>query len=174
MRIASPFADAPPAPEPVPVVEVEPPGARLTASPMRPRRELLTLAEGWLPGVGAARLPSIATVRAYHRAGEYVPWDAGLIAWPARVHGWAAVGWVTVCTCAGWAGAGRYPARLRTLWTVGIPGLVRAQLPPLRDLSGVARAWVALWSTAGWLGLKFWRLPVAAAYVLLAVAPFLF
>lgn len=183
-RASSPFADTAPAdtqlaaaelkvprPEAPPIAEQAPAEAAAPVTSTR-RPTPLEALEARFPGISTARLPSIATVRAYHKAGEYVPWEAALISWPASVHGWFAVCWATACTCIAWAGAGRYVQRGRTLWQVGIPGLVRAQLPPLRDLAAVPRAWVGFWSAVCWLGLKFWRLPMALVYVAAAVLPF--
>lgn len=190
-RVRSPFADAPPVsaqpadrePDPKPDAEATglprrqwAPTQPAAPSPavQRPRRDLLEVLEGWMPGAGAARLPSVATVRAYHKAGQYVPWEAWIVAWPARIHGWFAVAWLIACTGAAWVGAGGYRARFRTLWQVGIPGLLRAQLPPLNTLHGVPLVWVACWSAVAWLGLKFWRLPMALIYLAAAAAPFMF
>jgi hypothetical protein len=139
-----------------------------------PRRGLFERAEDRMPGLGSARLPSVAVVRAYHKAGNHIPFEAGLIEWPARVHGWLAVVWCLTFTCVAWAGAGAYRQRLRALWKVGIPGLLRAQLPPLGSLRLVPRLWVGFWSAIAWCGLKFWRFPFVLAYLIAVVTPFIF
>jgi hypothetical protein len=126
-----------------------------------------------MPGVSSARLPAIATVRAYHRAHEYVRSEAEWRIWSAVFYGWCAVGWVGLCTLAAWAGAGDYRRRLRKLWQVGVPGLYRAQLPPLQELSGAPLVWVAAWSALGWVGLKFWRPVMTLVYLLAALLPIL-
>lgn len=164
--ITSPFADTEAPPSDAAAEPSTPPVRRWTTP-----YEVLTAV---LPGVGSARLPSVATVRAYHKVREYVPWEAAVLDWPARMHGWLAIAWLFCCTCAAWAGAGAYRRRFRTLWQVGLPGLAQAQLPPLDELRGLPRWWVAAWSAIGWLGLKLWRLPIFLLYVVTAVLPFVF
>ncbi|MER7361974.1 hypothetical protein [Nonomuraea wenchangensis] len=127
-----------------------------------------------MSGLGSAQLPSSATVRAYHKAGNYVPGEVGVLEWTARVHGVVAVAWCLVFTCVAWLGSGAYRQRLRTLWSSGVPAVWRTQLPPLDILSTPARLWVAWWSAVAWLGLKFWRFPIFLAYLAAAVLPIVF
>ncbi|MEU6789909.1 hypothetical protein ABZ912_62940 [Nonomuraea angiospora] len=120
-------------------------------------------------GLRTARLPSVATVRAYHREREYVPGEAGLLDGAARVHGVFAVCWCFVCTSMAFLGAGDYHRRLRRFREEGLPGLCRAQLPPLKTLSGFPRMWVAAWSAVCWPGLKFWG-PLTVSFYLLMIS----
>jgi hypothetical protein len=171
--LTSPFADTSPAEAPAvveeaPTAQEQQPAEAEKTAPRAARLGLLEILEAQLPGVGSARLPSIATVRAYHRAHQYVRSEAVWRIWLAVIFGWFAVAWSVVFTLIAWAGAGDYRRRLRTLWQVGLPGLVRAQLPPLKDLSGARLVWVAAWSAVAWAGLKFWR-PVMTLTYLLAV-----
>lgn len=171
--LTSPFADTAPAETPEtaehpPAAEEQPPVAAVKAAPRPPRPTLLELLEARLPGVSSAQLPSIAVIRAYHKAHQYVRSEAVWRIWLAVAFGWFAVTWATTCTLTAWAGAGDYRRRLKTLWKVGLPGLMRAQLPPLADLSGARLLWVATWSAAAWAGLKFWR-PVMTLIYLLAL-----
>lgn len=155
---------------PAPVAEEQP----VVSAPARPRRSWVERLEARMPGVDSAQLPSTAVVRAYHKAGNYVPWEAGLIEWPARVHGMVAVAWCATCTCIAWAGSGAYRQRFRSLWRLGLPGLLAAQLPPLRALRPLPRLWVAWWSLIAWCGLKFWRFPIVLAYLAATVLPIIF
>jgi hypothetical protein len=123
-------------------------------------------------GLRTARLPSVATVRAYHREREYVPFEAGLLDGFARVHGIFAVCWCFVCTSAAFLGAGDY-RRWRKFREEGLPGLCRAQLPPLKCLSGFPRVWVAVWSAVCWPCLKFWGPITIGAYLLMISLPLL-
>lgn len=125
-------------------------------------------------GLGSAQLPSPSVVHAYHKAGNYVPGEAGVIEWPARAHGWVAVLWCTAFTCVAWTGSGAYRQRFHSLWRQGVPGLMRAQLPPLEILSPLPRFWVAWWSAVAWCGLKFWRFPLVLAYLAATVLPIIF
>ncbi|WP_336214882.1 hypothetical protein [Nonomuraea sp. LPB2021202275-12-8] len=120
-------------------------------------------------GVRTARLPSVATVRAYHREREYVPFEAGLLDWCARVHGVFAVCWCFVCTTVAFLGAGDCRRRWGRFREEGLPGLCHAQLPALKTLSAFPRVWVALWSAVCWPGLKFWG-PVTTGFYLLMIS----
>lgn len=174
MKLASPFADRPtsaPAESPPATPDKRAqPDPEPTAG-RTPQVSLLDLLETRMPGLGSARLPSVADVRAYHKAGNYVHWEAGIVEWPARVYGWFAVVWAFVFTCAAWLGAGSYRHRIKTLWTAGLPGLCRSQLPPLAALPWPARLWVGWWSAVAWCGLKFSRLALTCIYLLLAAIP---
>lgn len=139
----------------------------------RPRRTWLDLLETRMTALGAQRLPSTATVRAYHQDGSYVPWESDALRALCRVHGaWVAVPWCFVFTAVAWLGAGDYRRRLRKFREEGLPGLYRSQLPPLDALSGFSRVWVAWWSAVAWTNLKITRLPMTAFYVLPATFPF--
>ncbi|GAB2918942.1 hypothetical protein ACFMQL_20710 [Nonomuraea fastidiosa] len=152
-----------PAPEPEPA-----------PTPARPSWIELLEERARMPGLRTARLPSVATVRAYHRAREYVPWEAGLLDVFARVHGWFAVTWCFTCTAIAFLGAGDYRRRWRKFREEGLPGLARAQLPRLKSLSGFPRVWVAFWSAVCWPGLKFWGPITVSAYLLMIALPLLF
>lgn len=154
-------APAPPAPEPT--VERQRAPRRTWVEWLEERADMT--------GLGSAQLPSPATVRAYHKAGNYVPGEAGALETVARVHGVVAVAWCLVFTCVAWLGSGAYRQRFRTLWTSGLPGVWRTQLPPLDILSPPARLWVAWWSAVAWCGLKFWRFPIVLAYLAATVLP---
>ncbi|SDL76397.1 hypothetical protein SAMN05421874_128137 [Nonomuraea maritima] len=148
-----------------PAAEVAP-----TSSPARRPSWVQVLEDrARMPGLRTARLPSVATVRAYHREREYVPWEAELLDLPARVHGWFAVAWCFGCTSIAFLGAGDYRRRLTKFREEGLPGLCRAQLPRLKTLSGFPRAWVAFWSAVCWPGLKFWG-PITAGFYLLMIS----
>lgn len=144
------------------------PAAEPAPAPARPSWVELLEERARMPGLRTARLPSVATVRAYHRAREYVPWEAGLLDGFARVHGWFAVAWCFTCTSIAFLGAGDSRRRWRRFREEGLPGLVRAQLPPLKPLSGFPRLWVAFWSAVCWPGLKFWG-PITVGFYLLMI-----
>ncbi|WP_188186823.1 hypothetical protein [Nonomuraea sp. SYSU D8015] len=158
-----PVAQPPVAPEP-------------TAQPARARsrRTWLDLLETRMPALGAQRLPSTATVRAYHQDGSYVPFESDLLRAICRLHGaWVAFPWCFFFTCMAWLGAGDYRRRLRKFRREGLPGLYRSQLPPLDALHGFPRVWVGIWSAVAWSNLKITRLPVTLGlYVLPATGPF--
>ncbi|MEV0236842.1 hypothetical protein [Nonomuraea sp. NPDC050786] len=159
-------------PEDQPAEQPAPP--RPAASPAaRPHLTWLDLLETRMPALGAQRLPSTATVRAYHKDGSYVPWESGLLGGVCRLHGaWVAFPWCFVFTAVAWLGAGDYRRRLRKFRKEGLPGLYRSQLPPLDALHGFSRVWVAWWSAVVWSNLKVTRLPATTFYVLMATGPF--
>jgi hypothetical protein len=155
---------------PVKPISEQPP---LPGPAAQPRRTWLDLAETRMPALGAQRLPPTATVRAYHKDGSYVPWEAGVLHAICRVHGkWVAVPWCFTFTAVAWLGAGDYRRRLRKFREAGLPGLYRSQLPPLDALTGFSRVWVGFWSAVAWTNLKITRLPMTAYYVLPATFPF--
>lgn len=164
--VPMPSPEAPPASQPTPEKPKTP------ALP-RARRSVLEVLEARMPGVSSARLPTVADVRAYHRAHQYVRSEAEWRIWLAVIYGWGAVAWCAACTLIAWAGAGDYRRRLGQLWQGGVPGLFRAQLPPLGSLTGFPLFWVAAWSAIAWTGLKFWRPVMVLTYVLAAVLPIL-
>lgn len=150
--------------------QTPPPAGPATA---RPRRTWLDLLETRMPALGAQRLPSTATVRAYHKDGSYVPWESDLLRAICHMHSkWVAVPWCFVFTAVAWLGAGDYQRRLRKLRQEGLPGLYRSQLPPLDALTGFPRVWVGFWSAVAWTNLKITRLPMTAYYILPATFPF--
>ncbi|MEU7891661.1 hypothetical protein AB0B45_02225 [Nonomuraea sp. NPDC049152] len=170
MKIASPFAERP-VDEQAPIEEpaVEPP-AEQPAKPVRPvvrRRTLRDHINAGYPGVMAAQLPSVALVRAHHKAQEHV-WAAAGIA-----YGWFAVAWVAVFTAVAWLGTGRPISGLRSLWRSGPSSAVFAQLPPLNELHPIAAAWVGLWSLVAWVGIKWSRLLGAVVLSALILTPIL-
>ncbi|MEU6789983.1 hypothetical protein ABZ912_63325 [Nonomuraea angiospora] len=151
-----------PAKQPAPAAAPEPASARASWVEVLEDRARMR-------GLRTARLPSVATVRAYHREREYVPFEAGVLDGFARVHGAFAVAWCFVCTSIAFLGAGDYRRRWRRFREEGLPGLCRAQLPPLKTLSGFPRVWVAAWSAVCWPGLKFWG-PITTGFYLLMIS----
>ncbi|MER7363243.1 hypothetical protein [Nonomuraea wenchangensis] len=148
-------------------------GSAPAVAPARPSWIEVLEERARMRGVRTARLPSVATVRAYHLEREYVPFEAGLLDWFARVHGIFAVCWCFVCTSIAFLGAGDSRRRWRRFREEGLPGLCRAQLPPLKSLSGFSRVWVAAWSAACWPGLKFWGPITVWSYLLMISFPLL-
>ncbi|TMR99480.1 hypothetical protein [Nonomuraea basaltis] len=153
--------------QPAPAADSQPP------APARPSWVEVLEERARMRGLSTASLPSVATARAYHREREYVPFEAGLLDWFARVHGVFAVCWCFVCTSAAFFGAGDYRRRLRKFREEGLPGLCHAQLPPLKTLSGFPRVWVAAWSSLCWPGLKFWGPITVGSYLLMISLPLL-
>ncbi|MEW1842644.1 hypothetical protein AB0392_32270 [Nonomuraea angiospora] len=156
-----------------PAEQPTPPPPAGDAAAGRPRLTWLDLLETRMPALGAQRLPSTATVRAYHKDGSYVPWESGLLGGICRAHGVVAWTWCFVFTSIAWLGAGDHRRRLRKFRKEGLPGLYRSQLPPLDALHGFSRVWVAWWSAVAWSNLKVTRLPIALClYVFPATGPF--
>ncbi|MCF6467428.1 hypothetical protein FAF44_03235 [Nonomuraea sp. MG754425] len=167
--VAPPAATVDDTTQPQPVEESTPSPAGPAA---RPRGTWLGLLEKRMTALGAQRLPSTSTVRAYHADGSYVPWEADLLRAICRLHGtWVAVPWCFTFTTVAWLGAGDYRRRLNKLRAEGVPGLCRSQLPPMDALTGFSRAWVGFWSAVAWTNLKVTRMPTTLAYVLPATGP---
>ncbi|WP_433426425.1 hypothetical protein ACQP1V_42880 (plasmid) [Microtetraspora malaysiensis] len=166
MKIASPFTEQPVVEE----VPPEEPAVEVPAEQVRPvvrRRTLRDHINAGFPGVMAAQLPSIATVRAHHREKMHV-WEA-----VGASYGWFAVAWVSLWSAVAWLGAGRPVSGLRTLWRSGPTRVVSSQLPPLDELHPVAAVWVALWSLVAWCGIKWSRMLGILVFAALILTPIL-
>lgn len=169
VKLASPFAartvEQPVEEPPAPPVEETP--AEQQVRPAVRRRTLCDHLNAGFPGLMAAQLPSVALVRAHHKAAEHV-WEVA-----GKAYGWFAVAWVAVWSAVAWLGTGRLVAGLRTLWKSGPSHALSSQLPPLDELHPVAAVWVAVWSLVAWCGIKWSRLLGAVVLAALILTPIL-
>lgn len=169
MKLASPFAaksvEQPTEETTVPTAEETP-----KTEPERPAAQRRTLRDhlnAGFPGLLTAQLPSVALVRAHHKATEHVWQVAG------KTYGWFAVAWVALWSAVAWLGTGRPVSGLRTLWRSGPAHALSSQLPPVGELHPAAAVWVGLWSLVAWCGIKWSRLLGAVVLAALILTPFL-